>query len=119
MVAISPFVASKLTVSLNKKERLLLKITALITKTQRKQADFKLKKKHGQIEFVRTNCPAAYNLLIFRYLQVTGQKSRTNSICPCCFFSLIYSSYLFIHLLIIIRIVYALHKDLTVFNLIS
>ena len=44
MVAISPFVVSKLTVSLNKKERLLLKITALITKTQRKQADFKLKK---------------------------------------------------------------------------
>lgn len=35
------------------------------------------------------------------------------------FFSLTYSSYLFIHLLIIIRIVYALHKDLTVFNLIS
>ena len=52
MVAISPFVASKLTVSLNKKERLLLKITALITKTQQKQADFKLKK-------TRTNliCP--------------------------------------------------------------
>ena len=45
MVAISPFVVSKLTVSLNKKERLLLKITALITKTQQKQADFKLKKK--------------------------------------------------------------------------
>ena len=44
MVAISPFVVSKLTVSLNEKERLLLKITALITKTQRKQADFKLKK---------------------------------------------------------------------------
>ena len=44
MVAISPFVASKLTVSSNERERLLLKITALITKTQRKQADFKLKK---------------------------------------------------------------------------
>ena len=44
MVAISPFVASKLTVSLNEREKLLLKITALITKTQRKQADFKLKK---------------------------------------------------------------------------
>ena len=44
MVAISPFVVSRLTVSLNKKERLLLKITALITKTQQKQADFKLKK---------------------------------------------------------------------------
>ena len=44
MVAISPFFASKLTVSLNKKERLLLKITALITQTQRKQAVFKLKK---------------------------------------------------------------------------
>ena len=91
MVAISPFVVSKLTVSLNKKERLLLKITALITKTQRKQADFK-QKKHGQIEFVRTNCPAAYNLLIFRHLQVPGQKSRTNSICPCYFFRLTYSS---------------------------
>ena len=92
MVAISPFVASKLTVSLNKKERLLLKITALITKTQQKQADFKLKKKHGQIQFVRTNCPAAYNLLIFKHLQAPGQKSRTNSICPCYFFRLIYSS---------------------------
>ena len=44
MVAISPFVASKLTVSSNEREKLLLKITALITKTQRKQADFKLKK---------------------------------------------------------------------------
>ena len=63
MVAISPFVVSKLTVSLNKKERLLLKITALITKTQRKQADFK-QKKHGQIEFVRTNCPETYKSLI-------------------------------------------------------
>ena len=85
MVAISPFVVSRLMVSLNKKERLLFKITALITKTQQKQADFKLKK-------TRTNCPAAYNLLIFRYLQVTGQKSRTNSICPCYFFRLTYSS---------------------------
>ena len=44
MVAISPFFASKLTVSLNKKERLLLKIATLITQTQRNQADFKLKK---------------------------------------------------------------------------
>ena len=44
MVAISPFVASKLTVSSNEREKLLLKITALITKTQRKQAAFKLKK---------------------------------------------------------------------------
>ena len=44
MVAISPFFTSKLMVSLNKKDRLLLKITALITKRQRKQADFKLKK---------------------------------------------------------------------------
>ena len=32
---------------------------------------------------------------------------------------LFFSSYLLVHLLIIIRIVYALHKDLTVFNLIS
>ncbi len=85
MVAISPFVASKLTVSLNKKERLLLKITALITKTQRKQADFKLKK-------TRTNCPKAYNSLIFSHLQAHRQKSRTNSICPCYFVRLTYSS---------------------------
>ena len=62
MVAISPFVASKLTVSSNEREKLLLKITALITKTQRKQADFKLK------------------------------ITRTNRICPCYFFLLIYSS---------------------------
>ena len=31
----------------------------------------------------------------------------------------VFSSHLFIHLLIIIRIVYTLHEDLTVFNLIS
>ena len=41
------------------------------------------KKKHGQIEFVRTNCPTAYKPLIFNYLQASEQKSRTNSICPC------------------------------------
>ena len=41
------------------------------------------RKKHGQIEFVRTNCPTAYKLLIFNHLQAPGQKSRTNSICPC------------------------------------
>ena len=29
----------------------------------------KEKKQHGQIEFVRTNCPAAYKLLIFNHLQ--------------------------------------------------
>ena len=40
-------------------------------------------KQHGQIEFVRTNCPAAYKLLTFKSLQAPGQKSRTNSICPC------------------------------------
>ena len=40
-------------------------------------------KKHGQIEFVRTICPAAYKPLIFNPLQAPGQKSRTNSICPC------------------------------------
>ena len=40
-------------------------------------------KKHGQIEFVRTNCPAAYKPLTFNRLQVPRQKSRTNSICPC------------------------------------
>lgn len=36
------------------------------------------KKQHGQIDFVRTNCPVAYKLLIFNHLQATGQKSRTN-----------------------------------------
>ena len=41
------------------------------------------KKQHGQIEFVRTNCPAPYKSLIFNNLQTTRQKSRTNSICPC------------------------------------
>ena len=29
----------------------------------------KEKKQHGQIEFVRTNCQAAYKLLIFNHLQ--------------------------------------------------
>ena len=43
----------------------------------------KEKKQHGQIEFVRTICPTAYKLLIFSSLQAPGQKSRTNSICPC------------------------------------
>lgn len=38
----------------------------------------KEKKQHGQIDFVRTNCPVAYKLLIFNHLQATGQKSRTN-----------------------------------------
>ena len=47
------------------------------------------RKKHGQIEFVRTNCPATYKLLIFNHLQAHGQKSRTNSICPCFIFNLI------------------------------
>ena len=40
-------------------------------------------KKHGQIEFVQTICPTAYKLLISNHLQAPGQKSRTNSICPC------------------------------------
>ena len=53
MVAISPFVASKLTVSSNERERLLLKITALITKTQQKQADFKLKKNTDKLNLSR------------------------------------------------------------------
>ena len=53
MVANSSVFASKLMVSFNKRDRLLLKITAFITKIQRKQAEFKLKK-----------------------------KTRTNSICP-------------------------------------
>ena len=51
-------------------------------------------KKHGQIEFVRTNCPVAYKLLIFSPLQATGQKSRTNSICPCFYFNLITLTFL-------------------------
>ena len=51
-------------------------------------------KKHGQIEFVRTNCPVAYKLLIFNTLQATGQKSRTNSICPCFYFNLITLTFL-------------------------
>ena len=46
-------------------------------------------KKHGQIEFVRTICPADYKPLIFNHLQAPGQKSRTNSICPCFYFNLI------------------------------
>ena len=46
-------------------------------------------KKHGQIEFVRTNCPAAHKLLILNHLQAHEQKSRTNSICPCFYFNLI------------------------------
>ena len=31
-------------------------------------------KKHGQIEFVRTNCPADYKPLIFNRLQVPRTK---------------------------------------------
>ena len=31
-------------------------------------------KKHGQIEFVRTNCPVAHKLLIFNHLQVHRTK---------------------------------------------
>lgn len=89
MVANSSVFASKLMVSFNKRDRLLLKITAFITKIQRKQAEFKLKKKHGQIQFVRTNCLVAYKLLIFKYLQTLVQKSRTISICPCYFFFLV------------------------------
>ena len=57
MVAISSFFASKLMVSSNERERLLLKITDHITKTQRKQADFKLKKNTDKLnlsgQFVR------------------------------------------------------------------
>ncbi len=37
----------------------------------------------------RTNCPVVYKLLIFNHLQAPGQKSRTNSICPCFYFTLI------------------------------
>ena len=57
MVAISSFFASKLMVSSNERERLLLKISDYITKTQRKQADFKLKKNTDKLnlsgQFVR------------------------------------------------------------------
>ena len=35
-------------------------------------------KKHGQIEFVRTNCPAVHNTLIIAQLQAHEQTSRTN-----------------------------------------
>jgi len=42
-----------------------------------------LKKKHGQIEFVRLFCPTAYNILNINHLEPTGQIVRTNSICPC------------------------------------
>ena len=52
--------------------------------SKKKNIELKSKeKKHGQIEFVRTNCPASYKLLTFNPLQAPGQKSRTNSICPC------------------------------------
>jgi hypothetical protein len=52
--------------------------------SEKKNIELKSKeKKHGQIEFVRANCPASYKLLTFKPLQATGQKSRTNSICPC------------------------------------
>ena len=60
MVANSSVFASKLMFSFNKRDRLLLKITAFITKIQRKQADFNLKK-----------------------------ITRTISICPCYFFFLV------------------------------
>ena len=53
-------------------------------------------KKHGQIEFVRTNCPAAHNTLIIVQLQAPGQTSRTNSICPC-FIFLAKTGYKFYH----------------------
>ena len=35
-------------------------------------------KKHGQFEFVRTNCPSVHNTLIIVQLQAPGQTSRTN-----------------------------------------
>ena len=51
--------------------------------SEEENIELKSKKKNGQIEFVRTICPTAYKPLIFNHLQVPGQKSRTNSICPC------------------------------------
>ena len=51
-------------------------------------------KKHGQIQFVRTICPTAHKSRIFNHLQTPGQKSRTNSICPCFYFNLIILTFL-------------------------
>ena len=45
-------------------------------------------------KITRTNYPVAYKLLIFNPLQATGQKSRTNSICPCFYFNLITLTFL-------------------------
>ena len=38
-------------------------------------------------KITRTNCPNAHNLLIIGTLQASRQTNRTNSICPCYFFS--------------------------------
>ena len=46
--------------------------------SEEENIEIRRKKQHGQIEFVRTNCPVAYKFLIFNTLQATGQKSRTN-----------------------------------------
>ena len=62
--------------------------------SEKENIELKRKKQHGQIEFVRTNCPAAYKLLIFNHLQAPGQKSRTNSICPYFYFNLITLTFL-------------------------
>ena len=45
-------------------------------------------KKHGQIEFVRIAYPDTHNHPIISALQAAGQFVRTNSICPCYFFSM-------------------------------
>ena len=46
--------------------------------SEKKNIELKSKEK-----ITRTNCPASYKLLTFKPLQAPGQKSRTNSICPC------------------------------------
>ena len=57
--------------------------------SEKENIDLKSKeKKHGQIEFVRTNCPVVCNALIIGRLWASGQAIRTNSICPCVFFLL-------------------------------
>ena len=52
--------------------------------SEKKNIELKSKEK-----ITRTNCPASYKLLTFKPLQAPGQKSRTNSICPCSSFNLI------------------------------
>ena len=48
----------------------------------------------GKEKIIRTNCPTAHKSRIFNHLQTPGQKSRTNSICPCFYFNLIILTFL-------------------------